>query len=218
MAIKIPRSHREPLRQLLTMDLALRQRFVDAIQAAGAAIDSQELIDQVSRTPELDEERIAPIIRMLITMFLAAGHSRSDFARNVVDEARGLFPDEAIDWTAATANLAKLLACEQTLGVAAKVAEIRSEHANVFCDARILSDIRPVFGDDVASGPIAGAIVHTLRVAYHTASKHAEIHIALDVEDLRQLRSLVDRALQKEECLKAEIVKTNMRYVGGEQG
>jgi hypothetical protein len=81
--------------------------------------------------------------------------------------------------------------------------------------ARILTDIRPVFGatDDP---PIAAVVVHTLRLSFFEDNESKEFFISLDAEDLRTLRDQLDRASSKAESLKEVIDKTGIDYVDTE--
>lgn len=87
------------------------------------------------------------------------------------------------------------------------------DYDRVFRDARILTDIRPVFGMDPTAGPLAGIVIHTLRIDYHEAGDHPSFHVALDTGDLRRPWELVERAIKKEASLKTEIEKTSMKYL-----
>lgn len=102
-------------------------------------------------------------------------------------------------------TLIVLLSVED-LNIAARAADLRTEFANVFCDGRILTDLRPVFSRDAAEGPKGMIVAHTLKIEYHKGSKeHEEFYVALDASDLKTLRALVDRAEHKEKALKNSI-------------
>ncbi len=214
MPVRIPKAHEGPLRELMTMESDMRGGFLEAIRSAKPVIDPSELISVVTSTTQIPEKSVTSIVWMLISMYRAPESSRKGFAAQVVDAARDLADTDDVDWAGFQSDLEQLLGCDESLGVTAKVTDVRREYGHVYCSARILTDIRPVFGEDPTQAPLAGAIVHTLRVTYHETSGHKDFHVALDASDLRELRTLVDRATKKEASLKGEIAKTEMQYLG----
>ncbi len=216
MAVKIPKTHKEPLRKLAGMDAASRARLIAAIQAANAALDPDDLIAQVKQEAGVDPSSAGSIISMLVSMYRAADGNPHQFASDAVDAAKEELEGpkkDAEEWAAFTNDLATLLGLDGSLGVTAKVVDVRYEYGSVFCSARILTDIRPVFGSDPARSPLAAAIVHTLRITHHAGESHEDFYVALDAEDLRKLRDQIDRAVKKESSLKAIIEKTPMKYL-----
>lgn len=83
--------------------------------------------------------------------------------------------------------------------------ELRYEQEHILTSSRIISDLRPIFrttGTDTV--PIAGLIVHTLRLRYGTPfsdSTDGVMHFALDVNDLQRLHDACERALAKHTAL-----------------
>lgn len=112
-------------------------------------------------------------------------------------------------------RLTVLLSLEDSLGVTAKALDVMTEHANVFCKSRILSDIRPIFSKD-GDGATAAVIIHTLNIGYHENRKHKDFYVALDESDLRALREVLDRAEKKAQVLRALIGKSGTRCLNAE--
>jgi hypothetical protein len=56
------------------------------------------------------------------------------------------------------------LALDDTVGTAAKAGPVLTEHERIFEDARILTDVRPIFHPDLSEKPNAAVIVHMLRL------------------------------------------------------
>ena len=53
-----------------------------------------------------------------------------------------------------------------------------------------------------------------LKLAYHEAAESKEFYVALDTEDVRLLRDLLDRAIAKEAKLKATLSQSKFPYIG----
>ncbi len=82
-----------------------------------------------------------------------------------------------------------------------KAKDLQYEHENTFCDARIITDLRPVFDADVKSPPTGMVIAHILKLEYHHCGKHTEIHIAIDKDDIQNLMYVLGRACEKADTL-----------------
>ena len=81
-----------------------------------------------------------------------------------------------------------------------------TEHEHYLCYARIMSDVRPIFGNRVEDKPIAATIVHTLKLAYHDAKEVREFFVALDGSSLDRLSDLIERAKRKAASLKSTLI------------
>ena len=97
--------------------------------------------------------------------------------------------------------LGKLLNVE-SLNLVAKAGRLQRDGERLYCTAKILSDIRPVFGSDPATGPVGAVLTHTLKVGYHEGKEHREFHIVLDSSDLDGLDEVVHRAQAKDRSLR----------------
>jgi hypothetical protein len=106
-----------------------------------------------------------------------------------------------------TERLAKLLAIESLNVVETKAQELKAEFEHTFCDSRIFTDLRPVFGGDVAKPPSVMLIVHSLKFGYHDSgeNRHREFHVALDSSDLAALKDVIARAEKKAATLKSQL-------------
>jgi hypothetical protein len=123
-----------------------------------------------------------------------------------------LLPDERQDFSA---KLLTLLNAD-VLSLAVKAHDLATEDERVFCRARILTDLRPVFGADISDGAQAMVIVHTLKMVVHeegNAREHRELYVTLDSDDLRSLRQVIDRAEAKGRALSSAVVK-NIPVIG----
>lgn len=112
-------------------------------------------------------------------------------------------------------NFVQLLECK-TLEIASKAGMLLREHGQTYCRARILSDIRPIFGESVETAPMAATVVHTLKIAYHQGDELKDFFLAMNTKDVQKLRELLDRADAKAESLKTFTVASNTPFVDAE--
>jgi hypothetical protein len=105
------------------------------------------------------------------------------------------------------------------LNVAAKAVLLHNESEHDFCEARILTDVRPVFGDDPEANPDALIITHTLKLSYHqTGSKLQEIYLTLGSSDLKELTKVIDRATKKADSIRRALTPTKLRLIDPQKG
>ena len=112
-----------------------------------------------------------------------------------------------------TATLNRYLNIGGHLSIVAKAAGVMLAHDRIFGAAKVLSDIRPVFGSGAVEKPTAAVIVHTLRLSYHENDQHKEFFVTLDTQDVRTLRKILDRADEKTVKLKEVIETSGLFYI-----
>lgn len=141
----------------------------------------------------------------------------SNYVDDIADalkEARG-----GVEWIQSEEVLSKFkerlsqLLSIDSLQLIAKAHDVLIEHAHTFSTARIISDIRPVYGDKAEEPPRAAVLVHMLNLTYFSSGERQEFIVALDTKDIHYLMDMLERAKTKTESLKAVIASTNMTYM-----
>jgi hypothetical protein len=90
------------------------------------------------------------------------------------------------------------------LFVAHKAQTLVMNSERLMIDSRILTDIRPVFGQCQTDSILGYAISQTLKIDYRDSHGNGEFYVALDSSDLRSLKQIIDRALEKLEIIKTQ--------------
>ncbi len=101
-----------------------------------------------------------------------------------------------------------------SLDLIARAHSVLLEHPRTYSSARIISDVRSVFGDDVTLPPQAAVIVNTLNLICYSAGRRETIAVALDEKDIDQLMAVLERARGKTKTLRGTIEKSGVRYIG----
>ena len=94
--------------------------------------------------------------------------------------------------------------------VTAKAWTLMVEEERNLHEARIVSDLRPIFGDDVDEGPAAWLIVHSLKLTVHEGRDLREIFVGIDAADLEDLANLLEREAKKTRALRESLAKTGV--------
>jgi len=103
----------------------------------------------------------------------------------------------------------------EVFGIISKIDDLRTESQHVFCHARVVTDLRPVFGSDVQKGPMAILVTHNLKIAYHGSggSGTHELYVSMDASDLSELKDVILRAEAKAKTLRP-IVDSRIKLLG----
>jgi len=152
------------------------------------------------------------IARALAGLYIAKSVrdvSVDDFAESVCDAMENL-PQEDLRLPHSEREefkeKVKILLGSNFFSVVSKAFDLATDDERTFCDARILTDLRPVFGPQIEEGPQAMVVLHSLKLTYHQGSqKHQQFYIALDDDDLKTLRKLIERAEAKAKALRPAV-------------
>ena len=205
--LTIPKDHRPVLNQI--------RRFPeDSIQALVSALKRSP--DEVPSIPGVSADE-AEIIHEVVTELYRV---REFFDMGVPEFASGIaaalqevesFPIGEV--AAFEERLTKILTLE-AVAIETKAAVLSAEYERRFCGARILTDARPVYTDDPAKLPSAGMIMHTLRISYHDNTPQLrEFYVAMNANDVRTMRALLDRADVKAKSLESVFGAAKVKIV-----
>ena len=102
-----------------------------------------------------------------------------------------------LEQDAFSVNLERLVGL-RCLRLSARAWDVVTEQERLFAEARILTDVRPVFTRDDEARPEAAVIVDTLRIEYYDVSGDLHVfQVAMDRGDLTSLAATVERGLRK---------------------
>lgn len=100
-----------------------------------------------------------------------------------------------------------------SLNLVARAYDVLTEHSQTFTSARVVSDLRAIFGGDISSDPTGMVIVHMLNIVYRSAGRRETFVVALDEKDIDQLLEVLQRAKDKGVTLKRAVETTGIPYI-----
>ena len=216
-SLKIPESHRLGLAKLRRLPDENIEVIVSALQHLPPHMpkkrDIMAAITPLVRNLTADDlERISETLFSLYCVRADADVSLPKFASDVSDALRDSGEKFTGDEFAQFKNrIEKLLSADQ-LSIASKALTLQVDHENAFCEAKVLTDVRPVFGTKVDDPPAGFVVTHTLKIGYHDAGlEHRDYYVALDEDDLTTLKSVIERAVKKAGSLISLMSKTGVR-------
>jgi hypothetical protein len=135
--------------------------------------------------------------------------STDELVKVIMQSARPVTEKEPANRTVLASRLAALLEAPDLVAVS-KAADIVTEYDHVLHLSRIITDIRPVFGNSANNDPIGAVIVHQLRIGFIDENRVRTISFALDAQDLASLKRAVDRAADKQNALSSTLERAGV--------
>ena len=178
-------------------------QLVDAAKAApspfGTVRELQTwLASEVKSVPSNDIRKILSSISSLSKLLSTPKWTPKNLATALDEAARnGIENFKVAEGADFKERIVTLLSLDALHLIEAKAKELLQEAQRLLLDARILTDIRPVFGEDIGENPTAFILTHTLKLHYHEGGEHREFFVALDEQDIASLKRMSERAQRK---------------------
>lgn len=195
---------------------AIKTLAPDAVSAIIAAIDKPttkldelpKAVEQVAKLSSAEASSIVSSLRSLYTYKATEEAAAPEIAKALVRamQSSGALADS--ESSAFEGTLTRLLAVTGFERLT-KVEQLKEDYDSIFYDAKILTDLRPVF-DQPDARPVGAIIVHTLKIVCHQSGEHKELYFSLDGEDVATLARIAERATEKMNSLKALLASANL--------
>jgi hypothetical protein len=217
--LKIPERFRSGLLRLAKLPDAGYEELLAALNRAPSSFTTnRELAVWISsEVPGVSGSDIRMIVESLTSLYRVRVRSERTVPRVAADIAASVREFESSTGPAFEGRLTSLLALPVLNVASVKAKELRAEGERIYCDAKILTDVRPVFGDGDDTSVTASIIVHTLKLGFHvsgpSAESHRELFVSLDSKDIVELKKVLERAEDKEKSLRTLLEATNTRLI-----
>jgi len=167
------------------------------------------LIKEISEEVDLEEEDVRKFLDFVDSLYLnfyifnKSNRSPEDYIQEVVIESIKE-SDIEIEINDHTAELLReILDMEDSIGVISKISSLKNENPNNFANVRIFTDLRHIYYKNPNKLPRFSLIKHNLVITYiNINSQLKEKFFTLDLDDLLELKRIIERAIEKEKTLK----------------
>lgn len=211
MVLEIPKEDTGAIATIKGLSSASIEKFISALKGAPLISDPQEMAAHIAKQiPSIPVERLIPMLTTLYTLYHIrelSGVPHPRFLKDLVSAIRNA-PDLQVpskELPKFQSLLERLLGID-SLNMISKAARLQRDGERLYCNAKILSDIRPVFSQDPTVRPLGAVLTHTLKIGFHKGSDHRELHVILDSNDLTALDEVIHRARAKDRTLR-ELMK-----------
>jgi hypothetical protein len=210
--LTVPEKQIPVIREFMQYSKEKQKNFIEAIQKLTPTCSMEKFVQDLASQLKIPERNSQDILEVLMSLYVSSDIFNDPlevFISSVCESLKDkddkeLTPSDN-DWDRFKQFLHTILSQQNTLGIFSKAQELLMEYPHTYCSARIITDIRPIFGPDVTTGPKANIIVHQLRITFHETisnHEHREFYISLKAEDIEDLKRLFDRAQSKEKSIK----------------
>ena len=204
-ALKIPKEYEAGIATIKKLSDSDADKILQVLKEASPGASPPEIVTKLHPIlPTFSEDDVENLVEALHSMYLIRAHSDvsiEEFVNDLTDAIR-----ESGNKDIQTSNPEELerlksrfesLLTVGPLSTQAKAHVLRQDFANIFWDAKIITDIRPIWDGDVKQPPEATVITNTLKLEYHHIGGHGELYVYLDKEDIETLMYVLQRAQDK---------------------
>lgn len=179
--------------------------LLEATEAIGRPSGVSAYLDLAHETAGIERSEAAILVETLLSMMAYGedqGHDLDEMIRGVsASEQLGLADSDSERLAARIMGLIQ----HGPIQMLQKGAALALQHDRLFLDAQIITDVRPVFGDDVEEGMAAAVLTHSLRIDFVQAGRNESFYVTLDPLDLENMHQVVGRAINKSDFLGATL-------------
>jgi|SRR5918911_45064 hypothetical protein len=215
----IPKKQYNAFVVLFSLPDEIFQRLIENLQNLPFTFDFRDALrSAISSIQDIRFEDASSIVDALFSLYINRSNSdksTTEYIGEFLEAARKSNSEELKQIGESREKISGRLSQifnVSSLLLAAKARSVMLEYDNIFYKARVLTDVRPVFGEDAAETR-AWMIIHNLRIHYHEGEDHKDFFVALDVKDIQKLIDSLERAKVKAETLKSVLAATNTPYI-----
>ena len=219
-SLRVPDQHVEGIAKILSLTDESFEKLAEVLAGLPVKLYPRDLLVKAitgARGVQPDAVEVAAdtILRLCINQ-AGSNTSTEDFVTQVI-QSIGKFSAQKLPLSEQNtgtlrSRLTRILNV-RSLAASAKATSVVIEYERSFSKARILSDIRPIFGTKADSPPDAAVIVHTLRIHYHQDGEHKDFFVAMDDRDVQDLLEALERAKAKSKALKETLASAKITCV-----
>lgn len=99
-------------------------------------------------------------------------------------------------------NLLLLLKSIFKLQITFKAFSLASERESVYRNVRIVTDIRPLFNENLADSSRYSLVTHQLKLTVEENDESVDYFFGLNLTDLKKLKDQIERAIEKENLIR----------------
>lgn len=211
---RIPEPYSKGLAKIKNLPFETIAALVAALEKSVPTSSIEKLSEIVQKSAEVTPEEATSMVSSLRSLYVFKAMAEAGVPEVVtklvsaMQTTGGTLALSDLEKTGFADKLTRLLsmaAFERN----AKVEQLKTDRQILFHDAKILTDLRPVF-DQPGERPVGAIIINTLKVVIHEAGAHKELYFALDSEDLSALKRVTERAMDKTNSLKDFLKSANI--------
>jgi hypothetical protein len=200
--LQAPPIYAGALESLARLDKSAFESLVAICSADPPVLRRSDVVEQSATVLGLDDRDTAS---MMVSAAMTLMPAASSLSITIAEAADGVSRADnlALDESERSTLAERLAMLVETPSIShlGHALDLRAEETSLFLSGRILTDLRPLFGDDATTVPQTGIITQTLSIRYVEDGVAHTLHLSVDAEDLKRMADMVTRAITKAETL-----------------
>lgn len=197
--IEIPDEDLESLHKLINYPTKRFEKLINDFESLKNVTEISDF-DEIANNLAKEDNNQEVAIRLLYT------YSKSDvttslFLKEVYNKLQEKFGNE-IEEKIFYDRMNKLLDDESNLKIILKTDNLKRQNERLFLNARLITDLRPLFSSKDEEKVIGQTIIHNFKISYEESDEKRDFFISLDNDDLHLMKEVIERAIRKENILK----------------
>lgn len=212
---EIPEQYLNGLEKLAILDEKVIKNILQSLETLPPAFDLQKIASFVESNHGIDADDTSAILNFTVALYFYIRNE--DISSEVVIDAICEKLKKDLPVKIAPKYISKLktrlssfLGVSNFMDIIYQASNLLPENENILADARLLTDSRPIFKEEISGGIIASLISHTLRLQYENINGTQEIFISLSSSNIEQLIGELQESLTKELTLQKTFEKINI--------
>jgi hypothetical protein len=208
LKIRVPDRYAPSLIDFIQLPPAKIAELLASLREEHPTLEVEELVQSISKRLALDAGKVRELLMLLSSLVstresYGAGVDEFVEALRSAMEATGKEELRPPDWTVFESAIGEALSSDNAVSLSFKALDLLDDHQRLYWYARVLTDLRPIFHSEVTERPAAMVVVHTLKLGYREGDATHDFFVAMDSVDVKTLITVLERALSKEESLRA---------------
>lgn len=218
--LKVPERHLPAFQSLFRMQQDDFAHLLSVLDAADPTNTPNSLAESIHQETELSVSSARALLDAVLELVALGQRSLSSSGHMAARVAASSQFTDGDDKREEFRERTKQLLGSDLIRLHSKVSSIGSEYERVFVNSQILTDLRPIFNDEVSENPEpeAALLSHTLSLHFIGSDRrHDNFYIVLDDSDLRVLYQMINRALQKASSLRLKLKESGLIHMQTEE-
>lgn len=201
---RMPKRYIETLKEFISLSKEQQENYLQFMDSISPEFSKKE-IKEITNLSDEDFKKFLVYLSFFVSLYLnfyRVNKPLDVFINEVIKDSAKKHDIELEPIEEVRELIKKIIKMDKNIGIFSKNINLSSFNPNIFFNARIITDIRNLFYNDIERFPNYALIQHLLKISYVKNENIKEIFINLNLDQLIELKKVIDRAITKENTIK----------------
>ncbi|MHA1783820.1 MAG: hypothetical protein ACTSVY_09210 [Candidatus Helarchaeota archaeon] len=222
--LRIPIYVFESLMKWINIPETEKEKLFEELGKITPTLNFDEIIDELRKKVDIERNLLRDIFHAFLSIYLNLNKynlSYEEFINEIYQSIKEIKPEkiylEEKNKEIYTKLIEKIATLDQTIGILSKAVDVWTDHAITYFQSRILTDLRPIYSKKVEKAPKNAVLIHNLKIEYMKDFNTRSFFVAMDSNDLLELKNVIDRAILKQKSLLTLCEEKNINVLGAKR-